>query len=49
MKYIENVVIGRIDVPAQDLFAVNTTDWQENEFSKTFNTNEKFLPRYLLT
>ena len=48
MKYIENVVIGHIDVPAQDLFALNTTDWQENEFDKTFNTKERFLPKILV-
>ena len=48
MKYIENVVIGHIDVSEQDLFAVNAADWQQNEFDKTFNTNERFLPKILV-
>lgn len=48
MKYIENVVIGHIDVPAKDLFALDMTDWRENESDKTYYTNERFLPKILI-
>ena len=48
MKYIENIVIGHIDVLAKDLFALNTTDWRENEADKTYHTNERFLPKILV-
>jgi len=48
MKFIENVVVGHIDVLAKDLFALNMTDWCVNEADKTYYTNEKFLPKILV-
>lgn len=48
MKYIENVVIGHIDILAKDLFALDMTDWRENESDKTYYTNERFLPKILV-
>mgnify|MGYP007038178173 CR=1 FL=1 len=48
MKFIENVVIGHINVLAKDLFALNMTDWCVNEADKTYYTNERFLPKILV-
>lgn len=48
MKFIENVVVGHIDVLAKDLFALNMTDWRINEADKTYYTNERFLPKILV-
>lgn len=48
MKFIENVVIGHIDVLAKDLFALHMTDWRVNEADKTYYTNERFLPKILV-
>lgn len=48
MKFIENVVIGHINVLAKDLFALNMTDWYANESDKTYYTDERFLPKILV-
>lgn len=48
MKYIENVVIGRSLCSVQELFSFNDADWQKNEMSKTWHTNERFLPKILV-
>ena len=48
MKFVENVVVGHIDVLAKDLFALNMTDWRINEADKTYYTNERFLPKILV-
>lgn len=49
MKYIENVVIGSIDTCESDLFAYDEKDWCQNEVDKTYYTNERFLPKILVT
>ena len=49
MKYIENVVIGNIDTCESDLFAYDERDWCQNEVDKTYYTNERFLPKILVT
>lgn len=46
--YIENIVIGKPLVDASTMFAVDETDWFFNEESKTYFTNERFLPRILV-
>ena len=47
MKYIENIVIGK---PLVDPFTMLTNgtveDWN-NEFKKTYYTNERYLPKIL--
>ena len=46
--YIENIVIGKPLVHPSSLLSKNNKDWIANEKDKTYNTNERFLPRILV-
>lgn len=48
MGYIENIVIGSIDVKQSDLFAYDEKDWLNVEVHKTYYTEERFLPKILV-
>lgn len=47
--YIENVVIGDPLVLSDDYLASDSRDWIENERIKTYYTEERFLPKILVT
>lgn len=46
--YVENVVIGKLVVEPQQLFAADENDWNRTEKEKTYYTEERFLPRILV-
>ena len=48
MAYIENIVIGKPIASPEDMFALNSEDWNEVEKEKTFFTEERFLPKILV-
>jgi hypothetical protein len=47
--YIENVVIGKPIVPGWTLLASDEDDWKNIEESKTLFTEERFLPKILVS
>lgn len=47
-RYIENIVVGFVDAPLSDLFALDVEDWVRNEQDKTFFTEERYLPKILV-
>lgn len=49
MKYIENIVIGTPIVDPKDMFASSDDDWNTIEKEKTYYTDERFLPRILVS
>ena len=49
MTHIENVIIGKSLCSPQDLLALNKKDWEENEKEKTLFTDERFLPKILVS
>ena len=48
MKYIENIVIGKPIAPPEIMFASDIKDWENNDFDKTYYTEERFLPKILV-
>ncbi len=48
-KYIENIVIGNLLCSEADLFAENEEDWVVVEKDKTFYTEERYLPKILVS
>lgn len=46
--YIENIIIGKPLVNPSSLLSKSNEDWISNEKDKTYNTNERFLPRILV-
>ena len=49
MAHIENIIIGKSLCPPQDLLALSEEDWEENEKEKTLFTDERFLPKILVS
>lgn len=49
MTHIENVIIGKSLCSPQDLLASSEKDWKENEKEKTLFTDERFLPKILVS
>jgi hypothetical protein len=49
MTHIENVIIGKSLCSPQDLLASSEKDWEENEKEKTLFTDERFLPKILVS
>jgi hypothetical protein len=48
MKYYENVIIGKLLVEPEQLFASSKEDWEKVEKEKTYYTEERFLPKILV-
>lgn len=48
MAYVENIVIGKPLVSPSELFAENELDWEDVEKSKTYYTEERYLPKILV-
>lgn len=49
MAHIENIIIGKPLCSPQDLLALSEKDWEENEKEKTLFTDERFLPKILVS
>jgi hypothetical protein len=49
MKMIQNVVIGKPLCEPHLLFASDEADWRSNEEKQTLFTDERFLPRVLVS
>ena len=43
-----NIVIGKPLISAEQLFATDAKDWEENEKANTLFTEERFLPKVLV-
>lgn len=48
MPHIENIVIGTPLVSPIDMFSASVEDWNSNEKTKTYYTNERYLPKILI-
>lgn len=48
MEYVENVIIGRLLCPQEELFGFNVDDYIINEMPKTTFITERFLPKILV-
>lgn len=48
MEYIENVIIGQLLCPQEELFGFNVDDYIINEMPKTAYIKERFLPKILV-
>ena len=46
--HIENIVIGKPLLHPKEFFALDESDWINNEKNKTIYTEERFLPRILV-
>ena len=49
MAYIENIVIGTPVAEPCLMFAKDETDWKRVEQEKTYFTEERYLPKILVT
>lgn len=47
--YVENIVIGKPVCSEISMFAENEGDWNKTEKEKTYYTEERFLPRILVS
>ena len=47
-QHIENIVIGQPLINPSEIFSADTDDWNDNELTKTYYTNERYLPRILV-
>ena len=47
--YIENIVIGKPIASPVDMFALDELDWENVEKEKTYFTEERFLPKILVS
>lgn len=48
MAYIENIVVGKLLVEPECLFAYDYTDWEYVEKEKTLFTQERYLPKIMV-
>ena len=46
--YIENIFIGKPIVEPSTMFASDEDDWKRTKKEKTYQTDERFLPRILV-
>lgn len=46
--FIENIVIGNLLCPPEELFANSEGDWVSVEQEKTYFTEERYLPKILV-
>ena len=47
--YIENIVIGKPIIEPVLMFATDVEDWNRIESEKTYYTEDRFLPRILVS
>lgn len=47
-QHIENIVIGQPLINPSEIFSADADDWNDNESTKTYYTNERYLPRILV-
>lgn len=49
MSHIENIIIGTpLIISPINIFATTIEDWSNNEKTKTYYTNERYLPKILV-
>lgn len=47
-QHVENIVIGQPLINPSAIFSTDVDDWDDNELTKTYYTNERYLPRILV-